>query len=107
MKLFKQLLVALAASQATAFTPAASATRSAHTVASMGLFDGIAEYFSEEAKAKREEEKQRMIEEQEAAYREVLERRRNPEMMEEYMEKRKERLSNYMGGDSTSNTEEE
>lgn len=64
----------------------------------MGLFDNFKEYFSEEAKAKREAEKQRMIEEQEEAYREVLARRRNPEKMEEYMDERKERLSKYMGG---------
>ena len=51
-------------------------------VAEMGLFDGIKDYFSDEAKAKREAEKQRMLEEQEEAYREVLARRRSPEMME-------------------------
>ena len=73
----------------------------------MGLFDGITDFFSEEAQAKRAEEKQRLIEEQEEAYREVLARRRNPEMMDEYMEDRKERLKGFAGGDNTSNTAEE
>eukprot|EP00977_Amphora_coffeiformis_P003219 scaffold597_cov176-Amphora_coffeaeformis.AAC.25 len=103
-KFIQQILVfvAVCAATASAFAPATMSTpRSTATVASMGLFDGIMDYFSDEAKAKREAEKQRMIEEQEEAYREVLERRRNPELMEDYMEERKERLQGFMGGDST------
>ena len=109
MKLIQHILalVALCACTASAFAPTTTTTRASHTVASMGLFDGITDYFSEEAKAKREAEKQRLLEEQEEAYREVLARRRNPEKMEEYMENRKERLQGFMGGDSTMDKKEE
>lgn len=108
MKLIQQFLTfALFATTASAFAPAATtSSRTPRTIAAMGLFDGLMDYFSDEAKAKREEEKQRLIEEQEEAYREVLARRRNPELMDEYMEDRKERLMKYKGGDDTSETEE-
>lgn len=90
MKLLIQRLftfAALVACTVTAFAPATPCCRSPRAVVvtptapttvvlSMGLFDGIMDYFSEEAKAKRAEEKERMIEEQEEAFREVLERRR-------------------------------
>lgn len=99
-------LFALFAATASAFAPATTSSRTPRTIAAMGLFDGLMDYFSDEAKAKREEEKQRLIEEQEEAYREVLARRRNPELMDEYMEDRKERLMKYKGGDDTSETEE-
>lgn len=107
MKLLTQLLLAAGAIHAAAFAPSTTMLQPAHhqTVMSMGLFDGVMDYFSDEAKAKREEEKQRMIEEQEEAYREVLARRRNPEMMDEYMEQRKERLSKFK--ESTVDDEEE
>lgn len=102
MKIIQQLVAlgAFSAVSVSAFSPASprTTTLSSTTAVSMGLFDGIMDYFSDEAKAKREEEKQRMLEEQEAAYREVLERRRNPEMMEEYMEQRKERLKSFESG---------
>lgn len=110
MKLIQQFLAlaALFAATASAFAPAASSRCSSpRTIASMGLFDGLMDYFSDEAKAKREEEKQRLIEEQEEAYREVLARRRNPEAMDQYMEDRKERLMKYKGGDDTSETQQE
>ena len=79
MKLIQQFLtlVALYAVTVSAFAPVTSSRGSSpRTIASMGLFDGLMDYFSDEAKAKREEEKQRLIEEQEEAYREVLARRR-------------------------------
>jgi hypothetical protein len=46
----------------------------------MGLFD----FFSEEAKEKRELKKQMEIEEQERCQKAIIERRRNPDLMEEY-----------------------
>ena len=100
MKLIPQLLtwMALLTASGNAFAPTATTGRRTGTtvvVVSMGLFDGIMDFFSEEAKAKREEEKQRILEEQEEAYREVLERRRNPEKMDQYMAERKERLNKF------------
>jgi hypothetical protein len=50
------------------------------TQVSMGLFD----FFSEEAKEKRELKKQMEIEEQERCQKAIIERRRNPDLMEEY-----------------------
>lgn len=106
MKLTQQLLALLAlfavgggVAFAPVTTPSRLATPTSSTVARMGLFDGvfdgIKEYFSEEAQAEREAEKQRILDEQEEAYREVLARRRNPEAMSEYMEERKERLKKF------------
>lgn len=46
----------------------------------MGLFD----MFSKEAQAERERKKRLVIEEQERLQKEIMERRRNPEKMEEY-----------------------
>lgn len=102
MKLIQQSLALITVFGLTvsAFAPATTSSSRASLTPPppclrMGLFDGIMDYFSDEAKAKREEEKQRMLDEQEAAYREVLERRRSPELMDEYMEERKERLSKF------------
>lgn len=53
---------------------------SSSTEASMGLFD----FFSEEAKQKREAKRQREIEEQERLQKAIMERRRNPDLMEDY-----------------------
>jgi hypothetical protein len=50
------------------------------TQVSMGLFD----FFSEEAKEKRELTKKMEIEEQERCQKAIIERRRNPDLMEEY-----------------------
>jgi len=60
----------------------------------MGLFD----FFSEDARKEREARKQREIEEQEALQREIQERRRNPEAMEEYEAKVKVRRNLRMAG---------
>ena len=50
------------------------------TARSMGLFD----FFSEDARKEREERRQREIAEQEKLQREIIARRSNPAMMEEY-----------------------
>jgi len=50
---------------------------------SMGLFD----FFSEEAKQKRENQKRKEREEQERLQKAIMERRKNPELMEEYERK--------------------
>lgn len=95
---FLVIFLALVAA-ASAFAPSPAGKALPLTIVQMGLFDDVKNYFSEESKQQREEEKQRMIEEQEEAYREVLERRRNPEMMEGYMEDRKERLKKFSSND--------
>mmetsp|Transcript_25659 Transcript_25659/g.62871 ORF Transcript_25659/g.62871 Transcript_25659/m.62871 type:complete len:131 (+) Transcript_25659:158-550(+) len=77
------LLAALFASSS-AFTvlpsQKAAVTASSSTEVSMGLFD----FFSDEAKEKREAKRQREIEEQERLQKAIMERRRNPDLMEEY-----------------------
>lgn len=77
------VLVALFASSS-AFTASPSlnikSISCSTTQVSMGLFD----FFSEEAKQKREAKRQREIEEQERLQKAIMERRRNPELMEEY-----------------------
>lgn len=52
----------------------------ASTQISMGLFD----FFGEEAKEKRELKKKLEVEEQERMQKMMIERRRNPDLMEEY-----------------------
>jgi len=60
-----------------------------------GLFD----FFSAEARKEREEQRQREIEEQERRQRLIIERRRNPEKMEEYEAKIRVRRALRMKGD--------
>ena len=48
---------------------------------------GFLDFFSEESRKEREEQRQREIEEQEALQAAIMERRRNPEKMEEYERK--------------------
>ncbi|KAL7569095.1 hypothetical protein ACA910_016930 [Epithemia clementina (nom. ined.)] len=69
--------------------------RSSPIVRSMGLLDDMKLVFGEEGKKKREEKRQREIDEQEAIQREILERRRNPEKMQQYFDDRKERLKKF------------
>ena len=58
----------------------------------MGIFDDLKLIFSDEGKKNREEYKRQQFEEQEAIQREMLERRRNPEKMQEYYDDRRKRL---------------
>lgn len=73
----------------------AAATKSSSSSLQMGLFD----FFSPEARKEREEQKQREIEEQERRQRLIMERRRNPEKMEEYEAKIRVRRALRMKGD--------
>ncbi len=77
-------------------TTAAAVTKSSSSSSSlqMGLFD----FFSPEARKEREEQKQREIEEQERRQRLIMERRRNPEKMEEYEAKVRVRRALRMKG---------
>lgn len=67
---------------------------STSTARSMGLFD----FFSDEARQAREEKKQREFEEQERLQKAIMERRRNPDKMEEYEQKVNLRRSLRMAG---------
>ena len=80
-----------------AVLPSFRACKPSHyvVVCSMGLFDGIKDMFNEDAQREREEARQRQLDEQEAIQREMLERRRNPDKMQEYMNDRKERLQKF------------
>ena len=91
MKFSLPLIVALMAilvlpdHESSAFAPMVSSARSLATeqsssALSMGLFD----MFSKEAREERERKKRLVIEEQERLQKEIMDRRRNPEKMEEY-----------------------
>uniref|UniRef100_A0A7S0Y920 Uncharacterized protein n=1 Tax=Pseudo-nitzschia delicatissima TaxID=44447 RepID=A0A7S0Y920_9STRA len=71
--------------ESSAFAPAqvsnsVQTASSTTTSLSMGLFD----MFSKEAQEERERKKRKAIEEQERLQKEIMDRRRNPEKMEEY-----------------------
>jgi hypothetical protein len=86
--------------QATAFIPAVPGTSGAVTKKSstsqLFLFDF---FLSEEERQAKAAEKQRIIEEQEALQREILERRVNPDKMAEYENRVHVRRSAYMNGE--------
>jgi hypothetical protein len=62
---------------------------------SMGLFD----FFSPEAQKERERKKRELVEEQERLQKAIMDRRRNPELMEEYEQKVSIRRELKMKGD--------
>jgi hypothetical protein len=76
----------------------ASSTHSTATTTTtlhMGLFD----FFNDDARKEREERKQREVEEQERYQQEILARRSNPKLMEEYEAKVRVRRALRMAGD--------
>jgi hypothetical protein len=82
MKVLCTFLLLAAAAQSSAFVvaPRCGAMTKTSSSLQMGLFD----FFSAEEKKKREDKKNREVEEQERFQNEIIERRRNPEKMEEY-----------------------
>jgi len=82
------------AANTAAFTPMNQAPVSS-TQLKMGIFDDLKLMFSEEGKTNRAayEEQQKL--EQETAQREMMERRRNPEKMEEYEKEVAKRRQNF------------
>mmetsp|Transcript_9186 Transcript_9186/g.19268 ORF Transcript_9186/g.19268 Transcript_9186/m.19268 type:complete len:136 (-) Transcript_9186:432-839(-) len=105
MKFSISLLFALVAvlvlpsQESSAFAPVAQTFVAQSSVCSssalsMGLFD----MFSKEAKEERERKKRRVIEEQERLQKEIMDRRRNPEKMEEYEYKTQVRRELRMEG---------
>ena len=87
---------AFSTTSATTTLPPPSATT---TGLQMGLFDGIFGGGDPELKAKKERQKQAKIREQERLQKEILDRRRNPEKMEEYEIKTQQRRELRMKGD--------
>jgi len=74
--------------QSSAFAPAAISSSSPVAVAeassSSAMSMGLLDMFSKEAREERERKKRLVIEEQERLQKEIMDRRRNPEKMEEY-----------------------
>lgn len=100
MKNTSLVAIAISAASASAFLSAPITQNRKHaivgktTVRPMGLFD----FFNEDARKEREERKQREIEEQERLQQEILARRSNPKMMEEYEAKVRVRRALRMNG---------
>ena len=102
MKIVTSLIaIAIGFQSTTAFVPSTTATQNqclsttTTTARPMGIFD----YFSEDSRRKREEEKERIYAEQEALQREIIARRSNPEKMEEYEAKVRVRRALRMSGE--------
>lgn len=72
-----------------------SLSTSTATQLQMGLFD----FFSDDARKAREEKKRKLVEEQERLQKAIMERRRNPELMEKYEEQVSIRRELKMKGD--------
>ena len=100
MKNTSLVAIAFSAASASAFLSASTTQNRKNaivgktTVRPMGLFD----FFNEDARKEREERKQREIEEQERLQQEILARRSNPKMMEEYEAKVRVRRALRMNG---------
>ena len=101
MKIVTSLIaIAIGFQSTTAFVPSTTAIQNqclstTTTARPMGIFD----YFSDDARKKREEEKERIYAEQEALQREIIARRSNPEKMEEYEAKVRVRRALRMSGE--------
>mmetsp|Transcript_6682 Transcript_6682/g.14218 ORF Transcript_6682/g.14218 Transcript_6682/m.14218 type:complete len:140 (-) Transcript_6682:217-636(-) len=108
MKFSLALVVAIVAAvilpekECSAFAPVAlsssplatTTVESSSSALSMGLFD----MFSKEAKEERERKKRLVVAEQERLQKEIMDRRRNPEKMEEYEYKTQVRRELRMAG---------
>lgn len=72
--------------ESSAFAPAAQASlnSAASSQSTSALSMGLLDMFSKEAREERERKKRLVIEEQERLQKEIMERRRNPDKMEEY-----------------------
>jgi succinate dehydrogenase/fumarate reductase flavoprotein subunit len=99
MRVLSTVAFLSAAASCAAFTvlPGQNAVGSAtpSSAVSMGMFD----FFSAEAKEERQLKKQREVEEQERLQEAIMERRRNPEKMDEYEAKVALRRQLRMKGD--------
>ena len=60
---------------------------------------GLLDFFSEDARREREEKKRKLVEEQERLQKAIMERRKNPELMEKYEQQVSIRREMKMKGD--------
>ena len=97
MKLFLSF-AALAVTTTSAFTTVRQPFLVAPTTTKTSLDMGLLDFFSDDARKAREEKKRREVEEQERLQKEIMDRRRNPEKMEEYENKVAQRRQLRMAG---------
>ena len=97
MKIISALIVAAVTAQSSAFV--VPSTGSSAVASSTSMQMGLLDFFSEDARKEREARKQAEIEEQERLQREIIERRKNPEKMEEYEARVKVRRALRMAGE--------
>lgn len=83
-RILSSFVVTLLLTSSEAFAPQPHQSVGRHCQSSTTALNGLFDFFSEEARKEREERKQQEIEEQERLQRQILERRSNPEKMEEY-----------------------
>eukprot|EP00529_Nitzschia_sp_RCC80_P035043 CAMPEP_0113492990 /NCGR_PEP_ID=MMETSP0014_2-20120614/28360_1 /TAXON_ID=2857 /ORGANISM="Nitzschia sp." /LENGTH=120 /DNA_ID=CAMNT_0000386837 /DNA_START=279 /DNA_END=641 /DNA_ORIENTATION=+ /assembly_acc=CAM_ASM_000159 len=76
-------------------TTTSSTKATTNTQLEMGFFD----FFNDDARKEREEKKRKIVEEQERLQKAIMERRRNPDLMEEYEQKVSIRREMKMKGD--------
>lgn len=97
MKLYISALFFVLINGSTAFAPVSqqALTTTSATSLSMGLFDM---FMSEEERQAKKEREDRERDEMEEMQRQILERRRNPEAMEEYEARVSVRRKLYMSG---------
>ena len=98
MRVFLTTLLLVAISQSSAFVSPVGQQNAVNVASDSQLSMGLFDFFSEEAKQAREEKRRREIAEQEEMQRQILERRRNPEAMEEYEARVSVRRKLYMSG---------
>jgi hypothetical protein len=86
MKVFSSLVLCIAIGFSSAFV-VAPANSGVSVKSSSAVQMGLLDFFSDEARQKREEKKKLEVEEQERFQKAIMERRKNPEKMEEYEQK--------------------
>ena len=91
-------IVASIVSTASGFTTTAPSSLSQSTTSTTTLGMGLFDFFSDDAKQARDAKRQAEIEEQERLQQEIIRRRSNPEMMEEYERKVQIRRELRMAG---------
>jgi hypothetical protein len=91
--------LAISAASASAFVVPPNAQKRNEIIGTTSVLPmGLFEFFNEDARKEREERKQREIEEQERLQQEILARRSNPKLMEEYEAKVRVRRALRMNG---------
>lgn len=99
MKIIATLIAITTAAQSSSAFVVGPRSNAMVTKATAPLQMGILDFFSEDARKAREEQKQQEVEEQERLQRQIMDRRRNPEKMEEYEAKVRVRRALRMAGE--------